>query len=248
MFFPLAVKGLIISFYFDTDDVIWYRHKCDSIYLSNLLVKGIDLKLWYISKCMTPWLIIHRVYKIFDWSAGDGFHCSSALCLFSLTFRSACQIVCFPICLITPLSVCLPRACLVCFSACMLVFCINYAHLFISSNIACLSASLWLSACLPACLLVCSSDWLPACCQPACLSLTSLSVGILTGSLLTFYYFCAFLHASLFDCMFVCLPLISYILLAYLHVSRLPISNKPACISLTYLNACLRCLLACLFA
>ena len=26
-------------------------------------------------------LIIYRVYKMFDWFAGDGFRCSSALCL-----------------------------------------------------------------------------------------------------------------------------------------------------------------------
>ena len=54
----------------------------DSIYLSNWLVKRIDLKLWHISKWMMPWLIVHRVYKLFDWSAGNGFCCSSVLCLF----------------------------------------------------------------------------------------------------------------------------------------------------------------------
>ena len=34
-----------------------------------------------ISKVMMPWLIINRVYKMFDWFAGGGFRCSSALCL-----------------------------------------------------------------------------------------------------------------------------------------------------------------------
>ena len=31
-------------------------------------------------------LIIHRVHKMFDWFAGNGFHCSSALCLFQYNF------------------------------------------------------------------------------------------------------------------------------------------------------------------
>ena len=30
------------------------------------------------------YLIIHRVYKMFDWFAGDSFRCSSALCLLFL--------------------------------------------------------------------------------------------------------------------------------------------------------------------
>ena len=30
---------------------------------------------------MMPWLIMHQVYEMFDWFAGGGFRCSSALCL-----------------------------------------------------------------------------------------------------------------------------------------------------------------------
>ena len=55
----------------------------DSLCLSNLLVKRIDLKLC-VSQNLKKMLclIIYRVYKMFDWFAGDGFRCSSALCLF----------------------------------------------------------------------------------------------------------------------------------------------------------------------
>ena len=55
----------------------------DSLCLSNLLVKRIDLKLC-VSQNLKKMLclIIHRVYKVFDWFAVDGFRCSSALCLF----------------------------------------------------------------------------------------------------------------------------------------------------------------------
>jgi hypothetical protein len=54
----------------------------DSLCLSNLLVKRIDLKLC-VSQNLKKMLclIIYRVYKMFDWFAGDGFRCSSALCL-----------------------------------------------------------------------------------------------------------------------------------------------------------------------
>ena len=53
-----------------------------SICLSNLLVKRIDLKLC-VSQNLKKirCLIIYRVYKMFDEFAGDGFRCSSALCL-----------------------------------------------------------------------------------------------------------------------------------------------------------------------
>ena len=59
----------------------------DSLCLSNLLVKRIDLKLC-VSQNLKKMLclIIYRVYKMFDWFAGDGFRCSSALCLFWFLF------------------------------------------------------------------------------------------------------------------------------------------------------------------
>ena len=62
----------------------------DSLCLSNLLVKRIDLKLC-VSQNLKKMLclIIYRVYKMFDWFAGDGFRCSSALCL-SFTFLNFC--------------------------------------------------------------------------------------------------------------------------------------------------------------
>ena len=37
---------------------------------------------------MMLWLIIHWVYKMFDWFAGGGFRCSSAFCLFVIFFWS----------------------------------------------------------------------------------------------------------------------------------------------------------------
>ena len=33
-------------------------------------------------KSMTPRLNIHQVYEMFDWVAGSGFRCTSALCLY----------------------------------------------------------------------------------------------------------------------------------------------------------------------
>ena len=61
-----------------------------SVCLSNLLVKRIDSKLC-VSQNLKKirCLIIYRVYKMFDEFAGDGFRCSSALCLFeySLLFH-----------------------------------------------------------------------------------------------------------------------------------------------------------------
>ena len=59
----------------------------DSLCLSNLLVKRIDLKLC-VSQNLKKMLclIIYRVYKMFDWFARDGFRCSSALCLFLVLF------------------------------------------------------------------------------------------------------------------------------------------------------------------
>ena len=55
----------------------------DSLCLSNLLVKRIDLKLC-VSQNLKKMLclIIYRVYKMFDWFSGGGFRCSSAVCLF----------------------------------------------------------------------------------------------------------------------------------------------------------------------
>ena len=54
---------------FHTDYVIWCCHKCIP---------------WLIILIEYMGLIIHRVNKMFDWFAGDGFRCSSALC--SLVF------------------------------------------------------------------------------------------------------------------------------------------------------------------
>ena len=70
----------------------WWRHLMPSqvcsmthLCLSNLLVKRIDLKLCVSQNIKTMLcLVIYWVYKMFDWFAGDGICCSSALCLFTL--------------------------------------------------------------------------------------------------------------------------------------------------------------------
>ena len=70
------------SFHFETDDVIWWRHKCKIIvYLTIVML----------------WRIIHRVYEIFYWFAGGGFRCSSVLCLFDVRYIFVSRFCCCPL-------------------------------------------------------------------------------------------------------------------------------------------------------
>ena len=79
-----SITILIISFRFDTDDVIWCRHKCVPWLI--ILIVFTSLTYWFeimvYLKIMMPWLVIHLVYKMIDWFSGGGFRCSSAVCLF----------------------------------------------------------------------------------------------------------------------------------------------------------------------
>ena len=54
----------------------------DTLYLSNLLVKCIDLKSWYISKLWCRDLLFIECIKCSIGFTGNSFRCSSALCLF----------------------------------------------------------------------------------------------------------------------------------------------------------------------
>ena len=86
---PHFNHGLIMYFCFDTDDVIWCCHKCVPWLI--IFVAFTSWMYWFkimvYLKIMLPWLIMHRVYKMFDWFAGGSFCCSSALCTcFYFTF------------------------------------------------------------------------------------------------------------------------------------------------------------------
>ena len=69
----------------------WWRYLMPSqvCSMTHYIYRFYYLKVFvwnYVSKIMMPRLIIHRVYRMFDWFEGGSFRCSSALCLFWFFF------------------------------------------------------------------------------------------------------------------------------------------------------------------
>ena len=87
----IAIQWLFnhIFFRFDTGDVIWCRQKCVPWLIIS--IKFTSSTYWFemmvYLKIMMSWLVIHLVYNMSYWFAGDGFRCSSAVCLFWVFFN-----------------------------------------------------------------------------------------------------------------------------------------------------------------
>ena len=77
--------SLFVPFHFETDDDIWWRHNCVSWLIKSTAFSSQmhnSKVIVYLTIIMVFSRIIHRLWNLFYWCAGSGFHCSSALCMF----------------------------------------------------------------------------------------------------------------------------------------------------------------------